>query len=401
MTQRVLLVDDDENLLRGLQRGQRKQFQIDVAVGGKDGLAALAAATYAVVVSDMRMPGMDGIDFLGQVRQRSPDTVRMMLTGNADLDTAMRAVNEGNVFRFITKPCDQQQFASLVAAGIRQHRLVVAEKELLEQTLNGAIRVCTEILSAVDATTYGQALKVRDLMRPIAACLGLPEPWQVEVAALLAHIGNAAIPPVVMVRHRRGNTLTSVERDMIAKVPEIGYGLLRNVPRLQPVAELVRYADKHFDGSGWPHDDVAGVRIPDGARALKLVNDFVALTAAGESPLHSIETLRKRTGVYDPAMLAKIVGVLCPAPEAGAASGAVVMVPLADLAVGDLLVSNVETVGGVLLIQAGPMLTQTMLERLRNFAKLNEVKEPIAVERPRTPTARAEPAAVGPEAIRR
>ena len=380
MNARVLFVDDDENLLHGLQRSLRKQFHIDTAVGGNEGLAALAGGDpYAVVVSDMRMPGMDGIDFLSHVRQRAPDTVRMMLTGNTDLGTAMRAVNEGNVFRFITKPCDADQFALLVGAGIRQYELVTAEKELLEQTLQGAIRVCTEILSAVDSATYGQALRVRELMRPVAARLGLADPWQLEVGALLARIGNAAIPPVVMVRHRHGHALTGVEKDMLAKIPEMGHALLRNVPRLAAVADIVLYSEKHFDGSGHPRDAIAGTKIPTGARTLKIVGDFVALSESGETPAQALETMRHRTGVYDPALLAAISEPLCPAEETIAPAGSV-EVAFAELNVGDHLVSNVESISGALLMEAGPVLTQTMLNRLRNFAELDPIKEPISIE---------------------
>lgn len=382
MNANVLLVDDDVNLLRGLQRGLRKQFQIDVAVGAAEGLQALAGPVpYHVVVVDMRMPGMDGIGFLEQVRVRAPDAVRIMLTGNADLTTAIRAVNEGNVFRFVCKPCDLPQFASLLEAAVRQHQLITAERDLLEQTLQGAIRVCTEILSAVDATSYGQALKVRDLMRAVAERLGIADPWQLEVAALLARIGNAAVPPVVAVRHRHGAVLTGTERDMLARVPEIGHALLRNVPRLAGVADIVRYSAKHFDGSGPPADGEVGTAIPAGARALKIVTDFVALTETGESPLRAMETLRQRPGVHDPEMLAALADLLCPCPETVAATGEVTAVPVVGLCIGDLLVSNVETIHGVLLMQAGPLLTQTMLERIYNFARLNPIKEPISVVR--------------------
>ena len=106
MTTRILCVDDDSNILLGYQRALRKQFQIEVALGGEEGLAAVRnQGPYAVIVADMRMPGMDGVELLAKVREIAPDTVRMMLTGNADQQTALEAVNQGHIFRFMTKPC--------------------------------------------------------------------------------------------------------------------------------------------------------------------------------------------------------------------------------------------------------------------------------------------------------
>lgn len=383
MTERILLVDDDKDLLSACKAAMRKRFEIDVALGGREALAAIEHdGPYAVIISDMRMPEMDGIQFLAQVQVRAPDTVRMMLTGNADLETAVAAVNDGNVFRFITKPCPAEKLAKFVEAGLKQYRLVRAEREVLEETLHGAVKVCTEILSSVDEQTYGRALKVRELVRPIARQLGIESLWQVEVAALLAEIGSATIPPVVLVRKRHGSQLTGVERDMLAKVPEKGHGLLASIPRLGDVARIVLYAQKHFDGSGLPNDGVAGTAIPVGARLLKIVADFVELEAAGESKLRAMETLKQRAGQYDPGLLETASAHLCPAPTAGEETTTTSQsVAFADIRVDDLLLSNVETINGVLVVQAGNFVTSTLLDRMRNFVKLNSAKEPIRVAR--------------------
>ena len=138
--ERILLVDDDPNVLAGYTRTLRRQLIVETAPGGDAGLAAIAErGPFAVVVSDMRMPGMDGVQFLSQVRRRAPQTVRMMLTGNADQQTAIEAVNEGHIFRFISKPCPPERLLKNLLAGCHQHRLVTAERELLEQTLQGSV----------------------------------------------------------------------------------------------------------------------------------------------------------------------------------------------------------------------------------------------------------------------
>lgn len=383
MNKRILLVDDDENLLRAMKRNLRRDFDLHTALGGEEGLRAVEKeGPFAVIVSDMRMPRMDGIQFLEAARRIAPDSVRMMLTGNADLDTAIAAVNEGHVFRFITKPCPADAMVGLLTTGIRQYQLVTAERQLLEGTLQGAIRVCLEILSAADPRSYGHAERVREIARPIAVRLDVGNPWELEVAAMLARIGNATIPPVVMVRHRHERALTGVERDMLARVPEIGHNLLQHIPRMQNVARIVRYSEKRFDGEGLPRDAVAGTDLPLGSRVLKFASDFAELEAKGETRLRALEILRQRTGWYDPEVVQAAAAALCPAPTPGADAAATnIAVPFAALALGDLLTCNVETQDGVLLVQAGTILTGTLLERLRNFAKLNDLREPIQVER--------------------
>jgi DNA-binding NtrC family response regulator len=141
----VLFVDDEAAVLSGYARTLHHEFQVDTALGGELGLKALAQnGPYAVVISDMRMPGMSGAEFLAGARRAAPETVRMLLTGNADLMTAIEAVNEGNIFRFLTKPCPKDVLVAAIEAGVEQHRLIRMEKDLLEQTLMGRrIRRCS------------------------------------------------------------------------------------------------------------------------------------------------------------------------------------------------------------------------------------------------------------------
>src|SRR5258708_20543161 len=109
MAEKVLLVDDEQNILEGYKRSLSREFQIETATGGEEALALVAEkGPYAVVISDMRMPGMDGLQLLSNLKSTSPDTIRVMLTANADMDTAINAINEGNIFRFLNKPSTKQ-----------------------------------------------------------------------------------------------------------------------------------------------------------------------------------------------------------------------------------------------------------------------------------------------------
>lgn len=382
MTKKILFVDDDANVLSAYQRQLRKQYQIDIASSGAEGLKAVEDnGPFAVVVSDLRMPGMDGIEFLTKVKERSPDTVRIMLTGNADTRAAIEAVNEGNIFRFLTKPCLPPDLAQALQAGINQYRLISAERELLQNTLNGSIRVLTEILSIVDPQSFGRARMLRDSMGTLSGALKIADLWELELAAMLSQIGHVTIPPEIIVKEKSGQSLSDVEKEMLSRVPEIGYTLLAHIPRLESVAEIVLYQNKRFDGLGFPKDSIAGSRIPLGARILKVLIDLVQVETEGIPRAKALEVLRKREAWYDPAILDAAFTCFASLPKLQQTmQRSVRSVALKDLRAGQILLSDVVTCNGALLITAGNHVSKTLLERIKNFAKLKGVREPIQVE---------------------
>src|SRR5690242_18933857 len=134
MNDTILFVDDDIRIISALQRNLYREYRVEIAAGPKDALEAIADANYAVVVSDLKMPGMSGIEFLAQVKESSPDTVRVLLTGQADLEAAIAAVNEGSVFRFLTEPCPKEVLTRTLDAALEQYRMITSEKELLQDT---------------------------------------------------------------------------------------------------------------------------------------------------------------------------------------------------------------------------------------------------------------------------
>ncbi|HKF01219.1 MAG TPA: response regulator [Candidatus Sulfotelmatobacter sp.] len=158
MPELILLVDDDRQILDGYRRSLRGEFLMDTVLSGQEALNLIESkGPYAVVISDMRMPGMDGIEFLRRVKSTAPDTVRIMLTGNADTETAIEAINEGSIFRFLIKPCSKEIIARTITAALVQHRLITAEKQLLEQTLSGCLQVLSEVLSLVNPAAFSRA----------------------------------------------------------------------------------------------------------------------------------------------------------------------------------------------------------------------------------------------------
>ncbi len=382
MPDRILIIDDDANLLAGLQRQLRKHYDLTCAQGGHEGVEAVETAMtgrtpFAVVVSDMRMPGMDGVETLSRIKEIAPDTVRMMLTGNADQQTAIDAINMGSIFRFFSKPCPPERLMEGLNAGIEQYRLINAEKELLEKTLSGSIKMLVDMIAMNDPVAYAQATRLREWVRLLTVEFKLPQRWQLDIAAMLVPIGQMCVPPELIARKRAGETLTPVELDVIARAPDSAANLIANIPRLAKVAEIVRLQDRGYDGSGFPSDGPSGGDIPFDARLLKILKDLAEL-AKGGPPSASIFQMLERCGnQYDATMLNKVrTCLLTTVPKDAPVE---VEVPIAALRPGHLLLGDVKLSNGHLILAANTQLSAAQVERLQNLRRIYTFLEPVRV----------------------
>jgi response regulator RpfG family c-di-GMP phosphodiesterase len=375
MAEKILFVDDEPNVLAAYERQLRKQFDVATMPSGESGLQAIAASgPYAVVVSDFRMPNMDGIQFLSRVKQISTDTVRMILTGYAEIQTAIEAVNEGNIFRFLTKPCPPDSLAKAVMAGVEQYRLVTAERELLEQTLKGTIQVLTELLALVNPEAFGRCSRIQKRMGAIALHKGLTDVWQYETAAMLSQIGGVILPGKILRRVYNGERLSDEESQLFEMHPMVGSDLIAKIPRMDQIARMIAYQEKLFDGRGVPQDGLHGKEIPLGARMLKVVLDFDILEAKGIPRDKAFRNLKERVGWYDPEILDILEEIL---QVAGTEEVKLVMVQ--NLDVDMVLTEDVVSESGLLLIAKGLEMNSLMLAGLKNFSKSARIKEPIRV----------------------
>lgn len=375
MNRNVLFVDDDPNILDSYKRRLRKLFKIDTALSGAEGLARLAAAPpYAVIVSDFRMPVMDGVQFLVRARQAAPDTVRMMLTGYADFDAAIEAINSGNIFRFMTKPCGPEQLAQALAAGVKQYQLIMAERELLEQTLNGCIKVLSEVLALLNPEAFDRALRVAAHATRIAKQLGLNQLWQLETAARLSQLGCITLPEETLNKVYQGEALSTEEQQVFAMHPYVASDLLKKIPRMDEIARIIAHQEAHFDGSGVGGNQIGGADIPLGSRILKVALDFETLEVSGTSKANALVELRRRTGWYDPEVLAALDQAI--ATEIAFSQE---QVGLAGLTEGMLVGEDIHTNDGRLLVKRGARVTEPFIRRLECFARTHGVREPITV----------------------
>ena len=338
----------------------RRYYEVLTATGGQMALELLEReGPFAVVLSDMRMPGMDGATLLGQIRQRSPDTTRMLLTGQADLDSAIAAVNEGQLFRFLTKPCPPPVLLKAFEAGVAQYRLMTAQRVLLEQTLRGVIQTLTDILALTHPIAFGRANRLKRHAVDLAKQIGLhQEVWPLEVAAMLSQIGCIILPNETLEKLYQGGVPNEKERAMVERLPAVTEQLLGHIPRLEAVLSILRNQDKPYR---FNPTELDAVHV--GGPILKLVGDFDALINQGNPAEIALDTLRGRSGRYDPILLDAFVAIRSPA----GLRRPIKEVPMLALQVGMVFAEDVRTKSGALLVTRGHEVTPGLLERLYNL----------------------------------
>ncbi|MPR00519.1 response regulator [Modestobacter sp. I12A-02628] len=371
----ILLVDDEEAILDGLRRQLRKRFAVHTATGGAAALELLESQPVSVVVSDMRMPQMDGATFLARVRERHPDVVRILLTGQADTQSAIAAVNDGQVYRFLTKPCSPIVLADEIAGAVEMNRLVTAEKELLAITLRRTVEALTATLSLAQPAAFARAARVTRTVTETAAAMGLAEPWAVEITAMLAHLGAVTLPPELLHKLNSGERLTDADRAMEARVATVSRDLVAAIPRLEEVAASIGLQRVRFDGAGREAGEPRGEDLPLGARMLRAAADLDAETTRRGSVREAVDVMRADPGAYDPEVLDALIRSL----DLHAIGAAPRKIDLRDLEPGMVVFDDIETVDGVLLVGRGTVVSEPLIARLENHLDQDRVHAPVIV----------------------
>lgn len=380
MNETILAVDDEPRILSAYQRNLGEYFHILTAEGPQFALSMMKAEPFAVVLTDLKMPGMDGIELLRKARELQPHAARILISGHADMSDAISSINNAGVFRMLIKPCPIEDLSLAFEAGIEQHRLVTAEKDLLEQTLKGSIQMLTDILALQDPEAFGNAQRRSLMAKELAKALEAPE-WLFDMTALLSEIGRATLPVMVKEKIAKRAVLTDIEQKLVDRVPEFSYDLLKRIPRLEEVAKAVLYQNKNYDGTGYPEDEVMGEEIPLAARAIHAINGAAHLCREGMAPDIAVTTMKAQGETYDPKILEVLL--VCdrflPSRKNPTYHGPRSAM-LGDLVPDMVLIDDLVTKDGLMVMGAGTRLTAAQIQRIINFSKLNSVVEPIMVD---------------------
>lgn len=410
----VLFVDDEENILNSLRRLFRSSgYRILLASGGAQGLAILEQESVDLVVSDMRMPEMSGAQFLEQVRLKWPDTVRILLTGYADISSTIDAINKGQIFRYISKPWDdndillsvrhalerkalEQEKRRLEALTQRQNEelrelnasleikvqertrelrqamasLEVANRKLKESFLT-SIKIFANLIELRERSLAGHSRRVADLARTLAKHLGLPdaEVQDVFIAALLHDIGKIGLSDKLLVKPFLG--LAGEERELVLRHPITGQASLMGLEQIQGATRLIRGHHERWDGMGFP-DGLSGMEIPLGARILAVANDYdaVQIGVLMSKRLNQTEALafimEGRGKRYDPQVVDAFSNIM---GGQGNAETAEVGLQSPHLKAGMVLSRDLVSTEGIMLLSRDYKLTEDIVEQIRNFER--------------------------------
>jgi response regulator RpfG family c-di-GMP phosphodiesterase len=353
----VLCVDDEPRIVDGLALHLRRDYQVLTANGAQSALQMLKDhGAPAVVVSDMRMPGMDGATLLKHIKHLYPETTRILLTGDPGRDVAIAAVNEGQIFRYLTKPCAPDHLRMAIEAGVNHHRLLIAEKVLLQETLIGCIRALIDILAITNPVAFGRATRVKRLAVDLAAALETKGFWQLEAAAMLSQIGYISLPTELVEKLYYGKRLTPDERVLADGAPQVAQKLLGRIPRLEPVMEILAASQQG-------KSELPEGLIKLGAGILRLVLEYDAQIAQGRPNHEAIAAIRGQSLRHDPKLVERLELLV----GASVAAQQLSEVAVGDVIPGMIFVDDLRTHVGTLLVPKGFEVTETFLERMRNF----------------------------------
>jgi len=368
----ILIVDDDDNLLLSFERAFRRSYTVLTAVSGKEGLQKiLDNKKIALVISDMNMPEMDGIDFLSRVKKINPAITRIMLTGKADLNVAIQAVNEGSIFRFLTKPTTPDALEKIINDGLEQYRLINSEKVLLNQTLNGSLDILNEVLGLTNPVAFGRSSRIKKIVTHILSKTDLENTWQYDLAATFCLIGFISIPQPIQEKIYKNIPLDKAENELVDKTPQIAYDLIKRIPRFESIAEMILNQNKPY----YQYKNAVEDPVSIGGQILRLAIDLDGLITSGmQQDEIKLKMIHDAEHFYNPHLTVTLLDYFVDVDYYNHLD-----LNISELGIGMILDQDVFSNSGALLLVRGQEITETVLPRIINFQRYVGVIQPIRI----------------------
>jgi DNA-binding NarL/FixJ family response regulator len=298
-TSKILFVDDDELVLSGITLTVGRQYDISTAISGMEGLELVEKeGPFAVIVSDFNMPQMDGSEFLREIRKKDKEVVTMLLSGGANFNEVSDVVRRGGIFRLIGKPCPTDVMVENLDQALKQYRTIRAEKDMLEQTLNGTVRAITTILAASKPLFFGRSERVKKLAFLVAKELKLAEDWRLELASTFSHLGYLTLPDEVQEKLYNHEDLPEEIMAVVKVFPNFANGILKGIPRLDEITPIIDLIDQDYEESS-SSDDVSAKL----ASLIRLAKHYERYASDGYSRADIFGILDKTPQIYLPGAL--------------------------------------------------------------------------------------------------
>lgn len=294
---RVLCVDDEPHVLESLRDTLRRNFDVVTTTNGFEALRILTEQPCAVTLSDMRMPLLNGARFLTLARQHAPDTARVMLTGQATTEDAAVAVNEGEIFRLLTKPCRTEDLVAALDAAVEHHDELVRRRDLVTDTARASAEVLFRLASTVDPSAGARAKRVLQWATELAKAGGQERPPELEPACELMQIGAAALSRETLHQLTAGVRLGRDAAHELERLPELALPYLRDIPTLSATAHVLNWTARPFAES------TGATGTPLAAALLRIAVDYDVLERQEEPMETALRALIQRSGRYSPSLL--------------------------------------------------------------------------------------------------
>jgi CheY-like chemotaxis protein len=369
----ILLVDDERTVLDTLSHQLGRDFRVATAEDGATALAVMERdGPFAAVISDMSMPHMSGIELLETVRERYPDTTRVLHTAQADVASAISAINDGQVYRFVCKPSTTAELRRTARDAVERHRLARAEQEILDKTLRASLQALFGCLELASPQAFARAGRIRNLVRALCAELALANVWEIEVAAMASQLGTVTLPHVVLQKLDRGLPLSGDERRMIDALPRVAVQLLGDIPMLGDVVEIVRGLEAPPTRPLANAPRATSPMVILGISVLRTAIEVENLESRGVGTAGVIAVL-ERDDRHDEAVLSALRHVR----HSADAQHTVRAYRMCELEIGMRIMEDVLAVHGPVLIGRGIVVTDVLLERLANYKRMGQLVEPV------------------------
>jgi response regulator RpfG family c-di-GMP phosphodiesterase len=306
--ERVLIVDDDINLLKGLKRNLCKYYDVDTAPGGEEALAQLESdGPYQVLLVDMNMPVMNGIEFLEEARKISPEAIPLMLTGNADQSTAVQAINQGKVFHFLNKPCPAEEIRKFIGDAMNEYNLSLVQGPHSAQVVEGSIQLMQDLAAQSSPFSKQERAVLENVVSEICGVVPDADEEMMLTAVPMMSLYLTYLPSSIRMAAAYNRKMHPHEQKAVANALTRAHDLLSSIPPLAPIAGAVLYHKKNYDGRGIPLDDIKEKEIPLGARILRIATDYAEIKKQGLERKYAVARLCRRLGAFDPEILDALV----------------------------------------------------------------------------------------------
>ena len=290
---KILFVDDDESIISGIKLTVGRKFEVSTSTSVTEALEIFKnEGPFAVVVSDFQMPVMNGADFLQKIRETDLEVVTMLLTGAANFEEISDAVHHGRIFRLLGKPCSKEKMVGHLDAALAQYRMIRAEKDLLEETLNGALRALSAILAASKPLFFGRAQRVKNMSFDLAKQLKINDPWRLELASTFTYLGHVGLPDSVQKDVYYQNDLSQEVQEIISGFPEFISSVLGEIPRLDEIPTIIRHIDDDYNSQVLDKTGILKL-----ASILRFSQEYDVLAASGRSNKKIFEVLYDSQGI--------------------------------------------------------------------------------------------------------